>query len=71
MQIAVNFENETIAQKILWILDHFKNDGVEVLQLDDSDEDIIHNFKEGMDELKLIEQDKLASRDVQELLNEL
>jgi len=26
LQIAVNFQNETIAQKVLWILEHFKND---------------------------------------------
>jgi len=45
MQIAVNFQNETIAQKVLWLLEHFKNDGVEVVKLDDSDEEIIDNFR--------------------------
>jgi len=40
MQIAVNFQNETIAQKVLWMLEHFQNDGVEVIKLDNTDDDI-------------------------------
>jgi len=71
MQIAVNFQNETIAQKVLSILEHFKNDGVEVIQLDTSDNEVIDNFKEGLKEVKLIEEAKLSSRPIQEFLNEL
>ncbi len=71
MQVAVNFQNETIAQKVLWMLEHFKNDGVEVIQLDSSDDEIINNFKDGLKEIHLINKGKLASRSVQEFLNEL
>ncbi len=71
MQVALNFRDESIAQKVLWLLEHFKNDGVEVIPLDDSDTEIIANFKEGLDELALIREGKLASRNVQELLDEL
>jgi len=71
MQIAVNFQNETIAQKVLWMLEHFKNDGVEVIKLDTDDENIIDNFKIGLQDIKLIKQGKLTSRPVQDFLNEL
>jgi len=71
MQIAVNFKNETIAQKVLWMLEHFQNDGVEVVRLDNTDDDIINNFKDGLQEISLLKQGKLASRPVQEFLNEL
>ncbi|RLA70287.1 MAG: hypothetical protein DRG30_09380 [Epsilonproteobacteria bacterium] len=71
MQIAVNFENETIAKKVLWILEHFKNDGVEVVRLDNTDDEIINNFKIGLKEIELINQGKLTSRPVQDFLNEL
>ena len=71
MQIAVNFKNDTIAQKVLWMLDHFKNDGVEVVKLDNSDNEIINNFKIGLDEINYIKQGKLSSRPIQEFLNEL
>jgi len=71
MQIAINFQDETIAQKVLWMLEHFKNDGVEVIKIDNSDDTIINNFKEGLKEITLIEQGKISSRPVQEFLNEL
>jgi len=71
MQVAVNFQNETIAQKVLWMLEHFKNDGVEVIKIDNTDNEIINNFKTGLNEIKLINQGDLTSRPVQEFLNEL
>ena len=71
MQVAVNFQNEIIAQKVLWMLEHFKNDGVEVIKIDNTDDEIINNFKEGLEEIKLIQQGELTSRPVQEFLNEL
>ena len=71
MQVAVNFQNETIAQKVLWMLEHFKNDGVEVIKLDNTDDEVINNFKDGLNEINLINQGELNSRPVQEFLNEL
>ncbi|MDP2894750.1 MAG: hypothetical protein Q8N78_10345 [Sulfurimonas sp.] len=55
MQVAVNFEN----------------DGVEVIKLDTADDEIINNFKDGLNEIHLINQGKLNSRPIQEFLNEL
>lgn len=71
MEVAVNFQNEMIAKKVLWMLEHFKNDGVEVIKLDNRDDEIINNFKDGLKEVELINQGKLKSRPVQEFLNEL
>jgi len=71
MQISVNFQNETIAQKVLWMLEHFKNDGLEVIKLDNADDEIINNFKNGLNEINLIQQGKLTSKSVQNFLNEL
>ena len=71
MQIAVNFQNETIAQKVLWLLEHFQNDGVEIIKLDNTDDEIINSFKNGLNEINLIKQGKVTSRPVQDFLNEL
>lgn len=71
MQIVVSFQNETIAQKVLWMLEHFQNDGVEVIKLDNTDDEIIDNFKNGLSEINLIKQGKIASRPVQDFLNKL
>ena len=71
MRMAVNFQNETIAKKVLWMLEHFQNDGVEVIKLDNSDDEVINSFKDGLKELKLVKQGKLTSRPIQNFLNEL
>ena len=71
MQIAVNFENNLIAEKVLWILEHFKNDGVEVIKLDNTNTEIIDNFREGLVELKNIQNGKDSSRAVEDFLDEL
>jgi len=71
MQITVNFQNETIAKKVLWMLEHFQNDGVEVIKLDNTDDEIINNFKNGLNEINLVKQGEMTSRPIQEFLNEL
>jgi len=71
MQVVVNFQNETIVQKVLWMLEHFKNDGVEVIKLDNTDDEVVNNFKDELSEILLINEEKLNSRPVQEFLNEL
>jgi hypothetical protein len=36
MQLAINIENGSVAEKILWFLNHCKNDSVSVKIIDDA-----------------------------------
>ncbi len=40
--LVINIENENLVDKVLWLLEHFKNDGLEIVS------------KEDMDDLKLL-----------------
>ena len=71
MQIAVNFQNDAIAQKVLWFLDHFKNEGVDVIRLDTGDDEVLEHFRDGLQEVQQITQGEISSRPVQEFLNAL
>ena len=71
MQVTVRIEDEAVAQKVLWMLERFENDGVEIVQLDDDDDMIINSFKEGLKEVQLIKKGELSARPVQEFLDEL
>ena len=72
MQLAINIQNDSIADKVLWMLSHFKNDGVEILELNsDYETEVLNNFKEGLQEIKAIEDGSVKSRPVSELLDEL
>ncbi len=71
MQIAINFKNDEIAKKVLWILEHFQKDGVEIIEIENTETEILNNFQEGLREVKLIKNQQLKSRAVEEFLNEL
>jgi hypothetical protein len=54
MQLTINIQNNNTVEKILWMLEHFKSDGVEIIKSDDmkiqdetvySDEHIDKNWK--------------------------
>jgi hypothetical protein len=40
--LTINIKNETLVEKVIWLLDHFKNDGLEIVS------------KEDMEDLKLL-----------------
>ena len=37
IQISINFKNENVAQKVLWFLNHLKDEGVEILDINKKD----------------------------------
>ncbi len=71
MQVAINIEDEAVAQKVLWFLDHLRDDGVEIISIDDKKEEILRNFQEGLEELKRAQKGLLSPKEVGEFLNEL
>lgn len=34
MQTSINIKNENVARKVIWFLNHLKEDGVEILNID-------------------------------------
>jgi len=33
--LTINSQNETLVEKVIWLLDHFKNDGLEIVSKED------------------------------------
>ena len=33
--LTINIQNENLAKKVLWMLEHFKNDGLEIVSKED------------------------------------
>jgi hypothetical protein len=44
--LVINIKDDTIVDKVLWMLEHFKNDGLEIIS------------KEDMEDLKLLKETK-------------
>ena len=67
MEISLNIKNENIANKILWMLEHFKNE----IEIKIENNFILNDIKKGLEEIKEIKNGKDNSKPVEELLNEL
>ena len=33
--LTINIQNETLTEKVLWLLEHFKKDGLEIISKED------------------------------------
>ncbi|MDP2894705.1 MAG: hypothetical protein Q8N78_10120 [Sulfurimonas sp.] len=33
--LTINIQNETLVEKVIWLLEHFKNDGLEIVSKED------------------------------------
>ncbi|MEO1953448.1 MAG: hypothetical protein ABGW74_01945 [Campylobacterales bacterium] len=34
--LTINIQNETLVDKVVWLLEHFKNDGLEIVSKEDT-----------------------------------
>ena len=74
MQLTINISNEQLFDKILWFLNSFKNQGLEIIEnkyIDSSKNEILQNLKTSVEEMRLIKEGKLEAVNVKDLLNEL
>ncbi len=69
MQISINFKNENVAQKVLWFLNHLKDEGVEILDSDKSD--IKEHLEVDIKNLQQTSMSKTWDNDEDEAWNEL
>ncbi len=74
MQITINISNEQLFDKILWFLNSFKNQGLEIVEskhIDSSKNEILQNLKTSVEEIKLIKEGRLEAVNARDLLDEL
>ena len=60
MQITINISNEQLFDKILWFLNSFKNQGLEIVESkqtdlfksDNSQDEVLSSFRDGIKDIK-------------------
>ena len=65
----LNIENETVVDKVLWMLKHFKEDGVSLNELNTETIDIATTVQKAVNEVNLIKSGQLDAQPVEDLLN--
>ena len=71
MNINVKIPDSNLAEKILWMLQHFKSDGVEIERLDADDIDVETSIKTSLIELQQIKKGDIKPQLARDFLNEL
>ncbi|MEK6659046.1 MAG: hypothetical protein AABY36_05135 [Campylobacterota bacterium] len=66
--LTLEIKDETIADKIVWMLQHFKNDGL-VIRESEATDNLKASIKQSVDELNMVKSGKLRAKPVEELLN--
>lgn len=73
-RVVLNIPNSDLKEKLLWLLDKFKDDGLEIedeIYEPTTKEEILADIKEGLREVKLMREGKLRGKPIEELLDEL
>jgi len=74
MQLTINISNEQLFERIVWFLNGFKNQGLEIVESsvnDLSKKDILKNLEQSVNEMNRIKEGRLEAMDARSLLNEL
>ncbi len=60
--LTINIKDDTITEKVLWLLDHFKSDGLEIVSQEDNEdlkllkatrkEEVVNNVKAAEERIK-------------------
>jgi len=72
MQLTINISNEQLFERIVWFLNGFKNQGVEIVESsvnDLSKQDILKNLEQSVNEMNRIKEGRLEVVDARSLLN--
>jgi hypothetical protein len=64
--LTLEIQNDNIFDKIIWMLNHFKNNGVVI-----KENSIEKSIKQSVYEMNEIKVGNIEARDIEELLNEL
>jgi len=74
MQLTINITNEQLFDKILWFLNSFKNQGLEIVEskhVDLSKNQILQNLETSVEEMQLIKEGKIEALNARDLLDAL
>ena len=68
---TVEFEHENIAEKVIWLLKHFKDEGITIKENNSMNQEIKNSIKQSVNEINMIKQGKIKARPIEDLLNAL
>ncbi|MDQ1339628.1 MAG: hypothetical protein QG567_781 [Campylobacterota bacterium] len=71
MIINIKIQDNSVAERIFWMLQHFKNDGVVIERLDSDDINVETSIKTSLMELQQVKNGTLKPQLARDFLNDL
>jgi len=69
---TLEIQNESVAEKVLWMLKHFQDEGISIKENNTNNDDELKNsLKQSVREINQIKQEKLEAKPIEDLLNAL
>lgn len=70
--LTLEIRDETILEKVIWMLQHFKNDGLIIKEdFSPAQEDTKSSIKRAVNELNMAKEGKLNAKPIEDLLSAL
>jgi hypothetical protein len=70
--LTIEIPNDSIAERVVWMLNHFTIDGLIIKENTSHNlSDIENSIKQSVDEMNLINEGKLSANPIEKLFNEL
>ena len=70
-RLNIEIQDGNIAEKIFWMLQHFKNDGVSIERIDSDDIDVLTSLRTSLEELREVKRGNVEPQRARDFLNEL
>ena len=68
---TLEIQNELVAEKVLWMLKHFQDEGISIKENNTNNDKLKNSLEQSVRELNQIKQGKLEATLIEDLLNEL
>jgi hypothetical protein len=68
---TLEIQDKIIADKILWMLQHFKNDGLVIREKEESISKFEESIKQSVNEINMVQSGTLKAKPIEDLLDAL
>lgn len=68
---TLKIQHNSVAEKVIWLLKHFQNEGVSIEENDTTPNDIKSSIKQAVNEMNMVKSGDIKAKPVDELINDL
>lgn len=68
---TLKIQHDNVAEKVVWLLKHFENEGVIIKKNDSNSNDLKESIRQSVNEINMVKSGNLQAKPIDDLLNAL